>query len=339
MKAVQFTTTKGGIENNLKINASAAVPKATKPDQHIIKVIATALNPVDWKPAEVGFIDRYMIKKPATPCIDFAGVLVTPAASSTLKPGQLVFGMAGLSIFAGGALAEYAIAEDKAVAALPQGLDPKSAATIGVAGITAYQAILEYATPGDRIFINGGSGGVGCFGIQMAKVKDIHVTTSCSTHNVDFCKSIGADHVIDYKQGDVVEQLQALVKTTGKKFDIIVDNVGSDFDIYWKAHTYTNSGAPYVFVAGKPSLSMVWNMVKITSIPGFLGGGKRKLHTIMAKPSTTQSAEIAQWMKEGKVKPVVDSTFSMEDASKAFERSKSGRAVGKIVVDIAPNSA
>ena len=326
----QYSSTKGGLEKNLKINPSAPLPKP-KPNQHLVQVIATALNPVDYKPVEIPIVGRFLVPKPATPGIDFAGCIVTPATGSSLKPGQLVFGMAGTSPFAAGALSEFALTEQKGTVALPDGIDPVDAATVGVAGLTAYQSLVSQVKKGDRVFINGGSGGTGVFGIQIAKAVGCHVTTTCSTTNVELCKSLGADEVVDYKKQSVVEALKA----NEHKFDHVVDNVGADPKLYWRCHEYTTPGAVYVMVGGTPSFSFLVDSLKRKLWPGFLGGGKRKLMSFFAEPKNDELEQIGRWMKEGKVKAIVDQKFPFEQAPKAFEKLRTGRAKGKIVIDVA----
>jgi NADPH:quinone reductase-like Zn-dependent oxidoreductase len=333
MQAWQYSSTAGGLEKNLKINPSAPLP-VRKPNQHLVQVIAAALNPVDYKPAEIALISALLISKPATPGIDFAGKIVEPAEGSSFQKGQLVFGFSGTSPFDGGALREYTITETKGTAAVPDGVDPVDAATIGVAGITAYQAIVPKVKKDDKIFINGGSGGCGIFGIQIAKTLGCHVTTACSTANVDLCKSLGADEVVDYKKKNVIE---ALIES-GNKFDHVVDNVGSDINLYWRCHEYTKPGAVFMQIAGSPTLSHLTDLIKIKTLPGFLGGGKRKREGFLASANKEELDQLVAWMKEGKVKSVIDHKFTFGEVPQAFERLKTGRARGKIVVDIASGS-
>ncbi|KAL9582785.1 MAG: hypothetical protein Q9212_003100 [Teloschistes hypoglaucus] len=330
MRAWQYSSASGGLEKNLKINASAPLP-TPKPDQHLVKVIAAALNPVDYKVAEVPGATTLVISKPATPGIDFAGSIVKPAAGSSLKPGQLVFGAAGTTPIAGGALREYAIASAKAVTPLPDNVNVIDAASVAIGALTAYQSIVPHVKEGDKIFINGGSGGVGAFGIQIGKAVGCHVTTTCSTPNVELCKSLGADRVVDYKKENVVDALAA----SDYKFDHAVDNVGTQKDVMWRSHEYLKPEAILVSVGGEPSMATVTNMVKMKLQPGFLGGLKRKVVTLMADPRAEELQRIGEWMSQGKVKALIDSKFSFEDAPKAFEKLKTGRAKGKIVVEVA----
>lgn len=318
------------MEKNLKLNPSAPIPKPN-PNQNLVQIIAVALNPVDYKPAEIPLVGRFIVPKLATPGIDFAGCVVTPATGSALQGGQLVFGVAGTTPVAAGALKEFALVEKDTAVALPEGVDPVDAATIGVAGLSAYQSIVPHVKDGDSVFINGGSGGTGAFGIQIAKAVGCRVTTTCSTANVELCQSLGADQVIDYKKQNILEALKA----SGVKVDHVVDNVGVDSKLYWKCHEFTKPGAVYVMVGGTPSLGLIVNSLKRQLWPGFLGGGKRKIMGFFAQPSREQLERIGAWMKEGKVKALIDEKFLFEDAPKAFHKLKTGRAKGKIVVDVA----
>ncbi|KAK4504905.1 hypothetical protein PRZ48_002868 [Zasmidium cellare] len=328
MKAWQFTSTQGGIEKNLKLNTSAPLPKR-KSNQHLIQVIAAALNPVDYKPAEIPLVTRFFLPKPVTPGLDIVGKIVQPADGSSLKPGDIVFGAAGVWLPVG-ALAQYAVASKAGVAALPPGVDPIWGATVNVAGLTAYQSIVPHVKEGSSVFINGGSGGTGIFGIQIAKAKGCYVTTTCSTPNVDLCKSLGADEVIGYKKSDVLTAL----KESGRKYDHVVDNVGHDLKLYWKAHEFTTPTAMYVLIGATISFGFFGELLSAKLRPSFLGGGKRKLSQFFAGPSVEQLTHIGQWFESGQVKPIFDHIFKFEEAPQAFERLKTGRAKGKIVVEV-----
>lgn len=330
MRVWQYPSTKGGLEKNLQLNPSAPLPKP-KPNQHLVQVLATALNPVDYKPAEIPFVGRLMVPKLATPGIDFVGCMVVAATGSSLKPGQLVFGAVGTSPFAGGALAEFALVEKTNAVAVPDGVGPIDAGTIPVAGLTAYQSIVPRVKKGDKIFINGGSGGTGVFGIQFAKAVGCHVTTTCSTTNVELCKSLGADEVVDYKKHSVLEALKA----SGHKFDHAVDNVASEKELYWRSQEYLQPGAAYVLVGGEPSFANAGDMLKRKVLPGFLGGIKGNVEGFWPEKKPEDLEQIAKWMQEGKVKAVIDQKFPFEEAPKAFEKLKTGRAKGKIVIDVA----
>ena len=329
MKAWQYGIIHNGIENSLKLTPSAPVP-SVKSDQHLVRILATALNPVDYKPAEVGLLRRLAIPNPATPGIDFVGRIVKPASGSSLKEDQLIFGFAGASALAGSGMAEYAVVQTKGAVPVPEGLAAIDAATIGVVGMTAYQSIMPYVKPGSRIFINGGSGGTGIFGIQVAKAASCHVTTTCSTPNVELCKSLGADEVIDYKKGSVLEALKKQ-----KPFDHVVDNVGGQYELFWRCNEYTNPSARYVYVAGTPTLAFASFVMKAKFWPGFLGGAKRPYQGILAEPHLDELEQIGKWMADGKMRTIIDEKFEFDRGPEAFRKLKSHRAKGKIVIDVA----
>ena len=269
-----------------------------------------------------------LFKYPATPGQDFSGTIITPADGSDFVPGQRVFGVAGKP-WIGGGLAEYASIPTSRTTAVPNGVSLIDAATIGIAGTTAYKTIVPYVKNGDRVFLNGGSGGVGMFGIQIAKAVGCHVTSTCSTANVELCKRLGADVVIDYTKEDVVEAL----KTSRVKMDHVVDNVWKDPGLYWRCHEYMKAEAHYIVVAGSPALADALVMLKVTLWPSFLGGGRRKIANYLDIPRLQEMEKVVELMKEGKVKPVIDSRFPFDEAPQSYEKLMTGRAKGKIIVD------
>lgn len=272
-----------------------------------------------------------MTGSPATPGLDYAGRMIKPAAGTSFKPGDLVFGVAGTSPLAGGAMAEYAIVQKTYAVAVPEGVSMLDASTLGVAALTAYQSVATRVKKGDRVFINAGSGGTGIFGIQFAKVLGCHVTTTCSAANIEFVKSLGADEVIDYRKGDVVAALLA----SGEEFDHAVDNAGMDKQLIWRSHEYMKPGASYVLVAGGPSIPHIVDALKRKMLPKFLGGIKGKIDGFWPEAKPEHLTQVAEWVRDGKVKAVVDTKFGFEEGARAFEKLKTGRARGKVVVDVA----
>ena len=124
-----------------------------------------------------------------------------------------------------------------------------------------------------------------------------------------------------------------------ERYDHVVDNVGHNSELFWKCHEYTNPKAIFVQVGASVSLSFALEGAAMKFLPGFLGGGKRKHQCFFAEFKTDDLADIGRMMKNGQVRPVIDTQFKFEDAPKAFERLKTGRAKGKIVVEVETNFA
>jgi NADPH:quinone reductase-like Zn-dependent oxidoreductase len=332
MKASQFSSTSGGLEKHLKLTETASRPPATlSPEQVSVEVISMSLNPVDYKVPELPFVGGTMVHMPASPGIDYCGRVVNTGAAvkDILKPGQLVFGRLDRPVKFG-TLGQFITAPRAGCIALPSGIEPDHAAAIGTAALTAYQCIAPNVKSGDKVFINGGSGGTGVFGIQFAKVKGCHVTTSCSTPNVQLCKGLGADEVIDYTTTNVSEEL----KSRGLEFALVIDNVGEPYDLYKASDYFLKEGGKFVQVGAAVTLSGIYNILSKMCWPAFLGGGKRKLDLMQVKNNADDFAQIGRWMKQGKVRAVIDSTFALEDAAKGYERLKTGRTRGKIIVHV-----
>lgn len=291
-----------------------------------------ALNPADYKIPELGIISRAMISRPASPGIDYCGTVVaTGSGIDHVQEGQVVFGRLGLPTKFG-TLGQFIVAPKEGCVPLPNGVDPDHAAAVGTAGMTAWACIVPNVTEGSRIFINGGSGGTGTFGIQIAKALGCHVTTSCSTSNVSFCENLGADEVIDYKSTSVSAELKK--KKKGEAFDLVVDNVGTPDDLYIASNDFLKPTGKFIQVGASTTIKGVTSMASRAMYPAFLGGGKRTIEFAVAKNSFDAYVQMGKWMQEGKLKAIIDSTFEYIDAPKAFERLKTGRARGKVVIRV-----
>ncbi|KAF4547613.1 Zinc-binding dehydrogenase-like protein 9 [Elsinoe fawcettii] len=329
MRAWKFGSTAGGMEKNLKLHKSEPVPKHD-PKQHLIRVSAVSLNPVDYKPFEAPILGRLLLRKPMIPAFDVAGHIVTPADGSPLEPGTPVYGVTSSNPLAGGALAEYVLCSSATIVALPPSVSALDAAGAPVAAVTAYQALAPHIHAGSRVFFNGGSGGVGTYAIQIAKILGAHVTVSCSGRNADLCRELSADDVLDYTARPLLEQLRGKAP-----FDHVVDGVFSDPKLYWEAHTYTTPSAKFVEIAGAPTVAFIRFILGSFLLPSFLGGGKRKIVAFGADINKETLETVAKWMGEGKLRTVRDQVFKMAEVPEAFVKSKSGRARGKILVNVA----
>lgn len=309
--------------NNVALpTGSASLPK----DSTLVKISHATLNPVDSKAAETPLLGRFINRTPGS---DFAGTVVA-TTTSRLEPGDAVFGLTDAPFF--GALAEYALVKGRQnVSPLPTGVSPRDASAFGVAGMTAYQSIVPFVKKGDKVFINGGSGGVGTFGIQIAKAIGCDVTVTCSGPNVELCRSLGADEVIDYRTTDVVAHLQR----QGTQFALLFDAVGTPA-IYHSAHHYLKPEGVFNIVAADPtSFASIRGLMGILLLPRFLGGGQRKIKLIGVQGDLEGSARLAQWVKEGIVKVLVEREYALDEGAEAFARLKQGRTRGKLVIRVA----
>ncbi|CAI7570438.1 unnamed protein product [Penicillium bialowiezense] len=311
MQAWLYSSASGGLENNLTFDPVARAPPAPKGNEVLVRVLSAALNPVDYKLPEMGFPASLLVKKPASPCSDFCGrVVATGPLAKHLKEDQLVHGIPGVPTQFG-SLGEYLIIGAEKIAVVPDGVSVDHAAAITLAGLTAYQSLDGHVKAGDKVLINGASGGCGVFAVQIAKQLGCHVTTISSTRNIELCLRMGADEVIDYTaQNDLVKKLQ----DRNVIFDCIVDNEDGDFVQVGASNLTTFLGR------------MGW--------PSFLGGGKRKYVVVMTKNDPKQLAQLGQWMSEGKIQVQIDSVFEFHEAPKAFEKLRAGRTRGKLIVHV-----
>lgn len=308
-------------------------------------MLAASLNPADDYLTQLGVVSRLIAPLPATPGQDFCGrVVATGAAVDSFAIGDLVFGK--LMPQQHGALGEFVCTKAEGIARVWVPGDgvfvtaemEEAAAAVGTAGLTAYQAIVPFVQEGkrgQRVFVHGGAGGVGTFAVQIAKVMGCHVTVSAVAEKHDKCREIGADECVDYKSVNVIEYL----KGVGQVFDLVVDNVGEPAEMYREADAFLKDDGRFVQVGARPSVASAWSLASRLLTPGFLGGGRRRYSLISTKLSQDELVRIGEWMKEGKVKAVVDSVFEYEDVPKAFERLKSGDVVGKVVVRVSRSDA
>ncbi|RYP67756.1 hypothetical protein DL771_007089 [Monosporascus sp. 5C6A] len=340
MRAWLYSSVQNGLENSLTLSDAAPQPpfpsSPNAKDEALVKVHYAALNPADYKVAELGLAARAVIPVPASPGLDFAGTVVESRIEG-YAPGDRVFGRLGQGRF--GALGEYVVARRAGapgyagLTRVPEGVGLDQASAIGTAGLTAYQGIAPNVKPGDRVFINGGSGGTGTFGIQIAKALGCSVVASCSAANADICKALGADEVIDYRTQDVCEALRARARD-GDKFALVVDNVGFPRNLYKAADDFLSPGGKFVQVGAGFSLGDVRTVASRALLPSFLGGGRRKYQVLVVNSKQEDFVRIAEWMAEGKVKAVIDETFAYKDVPEAYRKLKTGRARGKIIVKV-----
>ncbi|KAF4538582.1 alcohol dehydrogenase [Lasiodiplodia theobromae] len=343
-----WQTAAGGVtttlEASLRLNASVAAPSASSlaRDEVLIEVISAALNPADYKVAEMGLASKLVFRSgPYQPGMDYCGRVVAAHASvaaahpDIAQPGTLVFGAIPNAPTPPkhGTLSQFTIATADRCVPVPVGIFPDDAACVGIAGLSALGSLEQGGVvPGSKVLVNGGSGGVGTFTIQIAKALGAaHVTATCSAANADLCRSLGADEVLDYRTVDVIEELKA----GGRAFDVAVDNVGDPaLKLYENSAFFLKDDGCYVQVGASMSVAGIRSLVGRALTPRWLGGGERKFKFFQGQMRPEGLGKVGTWMAEGKVKPIIDQAFEFNDVPQAFQRLRTGRAKGKVIVHV-----
>src|SRR5881227_558853 len=292
-------------------------------DQILVKVHAASVNPYDWHFVEgTPKIMRLMgvgLRKPKDTRlgVDFAGTIEAVGKNVTqFKPGDDVFGGRD------GAFAEYVCRRAVgAVAPKPAGLTFEQAASINIAGITALQGVRDKGKvqPGQKVLINGASGGVGTFAVQIAKSFGAEVTGVCSTRNVELVQSLGADHVIDYTKEDFTKSDQ--------RYDVILDNVANRS--LSECRRVLNPDGRYVLIGGGGINEGRWlgpgltHAFKAMFLSKFVS---QKMGMMLAELNQKDLTALADLMQSGKVTPVIDKTYTLSELPQAIEYLEQGHA-------------
>jgi NADPH:quinone reductase-like Zn-dependent oxidoreductase len=295
-------------------------------DEVLIKVQFAAVNPLDWHYLHGTPYFMRLLSGLGTPAdsrlgVDLAGTVEAVGSNVTrFKPGDEVFGGGN------GAFAEYVIArEDGPRVMKPANVSFEQAATVGIAGVTALQALRDKGRlePGQKVLINGASGGVGTFAVQIAKSMGAEVTGVCSTRNVEMVRSIGADHVIDYKKDDYTKGDQ--------RYDLIIDMVGNH-SLSKNRQVLTPAGA-LVMVGGATGnwLSALAEPLKALIYSKFVD---QQFVMILAELNQEDLVIIGNMIAAGAVTPVVDRRYPLSEIASAIEYSEDGHARGKIIIEV-----
>ncbi len=244
---------------------------------------------------------------------DMAGVVEQVGAAVTrFRPGDSVFASSEHS------LAEFARVPESKCAAAPSALSLEQAAAVPSAALTALHALRDQAKPraGQHVLINGASGGVGTFAVQIAKALGAEVTGVCSTRNVDLLRSIGADHVIDYTREDFTR--------SGQRYDLILDNVGSrSFSDCRRALSPDGMHLPNTGHAG---MGYVFKAYALSAV------SRKHANPFLSVPKADDLAFIRSLIEDGKVKPVIDATYPMSETREAFRYVEEEHPRGKVVI-------
>lgn len=332
MKAWQYVAP-GPLSDQIKLTDQAVKPSvsALKKNEILIQVKAAGINPADYKVPAMGVVARGILPFPKTLGMDLAGVVAAVGSEVTdVTVGDHVVSRLD-PLKSTGALSEYVVAAPENYAALAKETGLDCAAGLGTAGLTAYQTIQPYVQAGDNIFINGGSGGVGTFAIQIGKLLGCNVTTSCSTPKVAMCEELGADEVIDYRKSDVIEA----IKKNGKTYKLVVDLVGSSpANLHISSGEFLSKDGVYVMVSTAPSWSGLTTVASALLKPAWLGGAKNKVVVYMTWNDKAHLSQLAQWLDTGKLKVTIDKRYEFGEAFEAYDHLHAGSAAGKIVVHV-----
>jgi NADPH:quinone reductase-like Zn-dependent oxidoreductase len=302
-------------------------------DQVLIKVRAASLNALDVFMIRDTWFGRlfFGLRKPRDTRLgrDVGGVVEAVGKSVTqFKPGDEVFGICR------GALAEYACAFERALVMKPPHVSFEQAAAVPLAGLTALQGIREgKVQPGQKVLINGATGGVGTFAVQIAKASGAEITAVCSTRNVDLVRSIGADHVIDYTKEDFTKSDQ--------RYDVIFDNV-CNHSFFERRRVLTPKGICVLVGMGGAGVKQGQAMGRIAgnlfAAWGLSSFTDQKFAQYMTKLSKPDLILLGELMQAGKVRPVIERTYKLNDAPEAVRQLDAGHARGKLVITVGEES-
>ncbi|UGY06115.1 NADP-dependent oxidoreductase [Bradyrhizobium quebecense] len=307
-----------------------------KPNEILVQVHAAGLNPIDNMIPKGTFKPILRFRLPAMQGSDLAGVVVEVGSRVTrFKPGDAVF--ASIFDLGTGALAEFARVPEDAAALKPPNLDFVQAASVPMVGLTSWQALKDRARlkPGQKVFIPAGAGGIGTFAIQLAKYLGAMVATTTSTGNVDLVRSLGADEVIDYKKQQFEEVLQ--------DYDAVLGTVRGD--AIEKSLRILKPGSIVASLVGPPDAAFAQARGMNYFMVFLFGLLSRKIirrarrrgvaySFLFVHPDGRQLAEIGELLKAGRIRPVIDRVFPFEQAKQALAYLETGRAKGKVVVQM-----
>lgn len=293
-------------------------------DELLVRIKAAAVNPLDWHYMRGSPYFMRLMSGLGAPTItrlgvDFSGTVEAVGKDVTrFKPGDEVFG--GRT----GAFADYVtIRESRAVTLKPDNVSHEQAASVPIAAITALEALRDKGQlqPGQKVLINGASGGVGTFAVQIAKSFGAEVTGVCSTRNVDMVRSLGADHVFDYKKENYTE--------SGEQYDLIVDMVGNH-SLRANRNVLSPEGRMVLVGGGKGDwIGPMMRPLQAMLVSPFVD---QEIITLLAGLDSDDLVLLGELMESGEVTPVLDRRFTLSDVPAAIRYSEEGHARGKIII-------
>jgi len=298
---------------------------AVEDDGVLVSVRAAAVNPLDWHMSRgKPFIGRMLmgLRRPKNPIrgVDLAGIVEAVGGTVTqFRPGDEVFGMHT------GAFAEYVCGKERHFVPKPPRLTFEQAAAVPVAAETALQGLRDKGgmRAGQKILINGASGGIGTFAVQLAKAFGTEVTGVCSTRNVELVRSLGADRVVDYTKEDFTR--------TGQRYDLILDNAGNRL-LSDCRRALTPTGT--IVLAGQSGRETPSILPFLTAglVSRFMRG--QKLVSFISNHRKEDLVLLKELMEAGKVTPVVDRTYPLREVPEAIRYVGTGHARAKVVITV-----
>ncbi|WEG13430.1 NADP-dependent oxidoreductase [Pullulanibacillus sp. KACC 23026] len=302
----------------------------------LVEIVAASINPVDFKirDGKVKMLTKYHM--PLIMGNDFSGVVKQVGKGvKKFKVGDELYGRASKGRI--GTFAEYIAIDEEAVALKPKNLSFEEAASIPLVGLTSYQALHDVLqlSPGEKVLIQAGSGGIGTFAIQLAKAMGVYVATTTSKAGYELVKSLGADQIIDYKKEPFDEMLH--------NYDGVYDTIGGE--TLEKAFKIVKPGGQVVSISGLPNArfgmeygSGFFKTNLFRLITRHLTKLEKQYNVtytfLFMKPSGEQLEIITELIESGKIKPVIDRIYPFEEAQKALDYSEAGRAKGKVILKI-----
>jgi NADPH:quinone reductase-like Zn-dependent oxidoreductase len=303
---------------------------APRQDEVLVKVYAATVTPGDaylvkGEPFVARFWSGLLAPKHKIPGKEMAGRVEAVGGRVTqFRPGDEVFG--DLSVCGMGAFAEYVCVPEKAIAQKPANLTFQEAAAVPESAVVALQGLRDKGKiqPGQKVLINGASGGVGTFAVQIAKSYEANVTAVCSTRNMDRARSLGADRVIDYTKENFTQN--------GQRYDLILAVNGSHpLSDYRRV---LNPDGYYVATGG----SMAQILQGMLLGPIISKTGTQTLGNLLVKPNQKDLVIMKELLEAGKVTPVIDRSYPLSAVSEAFRYLGEGHAQGKVVIIVANNN-
>jgi 2-desacetyl-2-hydroxyethyl bacteriochlorophyllide A dehydrogenase len=323
MKAIVYT--KYGPPDVLELKE--VEKPAPKDDEVLVKIHAASLNAADLHLLRADpFLMRLMgegLFKPKHTILgaDIAGRVEAIGRNvRQFQPGDEVFG--DISASGWGGFAEHVCAHENALALKPANSTFEEAAAVPMAAVTALHALRDYGRiqPGQKVLINGASGGVGTFAVQMAKSFGAEVTAVCSTRNLDMARSLGADQVIDYTQEDFTKN--------GQHYDLILAANG-----YHSLSDYQRALSPQgIYVTTGGSMAQIFQAMLLG--PWKSMTGSQKFGAITSKPNRKDLVAVKELLEAGKVRPVIDRRYPLSETAEAFRYLEEGHARGKVVITV-----